>query len=246
KDVELYGETVSMCLQGSSCEGRCGSLLRNTTTCSCDAECSVFGDCCYDVSETCQLVTQNRTILQHETTLVKETMCFKTDPENFKIGYHVISTCSNKSSDTTLRLTCEQPDAHNIIQQILVTDYRGNVYRNIYCAACDGIKKTDVVAWHVAASCNSSDVERHLTNVSTTINRETMLHKKLGQEVTCFSYKYTPPTNNTKPPRPCHYMQRKETCAHLVDKEQVEIGCAAYSATVYADDTAYKNPHCAI
>ncbi|XP_071963303.1 uncharacterized protein [Antedon mediterranea] len=245
--TKLYGQTVLICSPTASCEQRCGSVLDEKATCSCDADCSLFRDCCYD-SDTCHF--PQRQLLKNEATSGKKTKCFKTNPDSV-VGYRVVVSCLDRTTSTSVRTKCEKPDRGNILQMILVTNSRGNIYRNIYCAACDGVQTTDLVAWHMTASCDYDDVRREATvdksesfsTVSSSSVQQPMLHDKLGHKVTCQSYKYTPPKNRTQP-RPC--ILGKETCPDLYRDKETTNGCVSYAAVVFKDDVAYRNPHCVI
>ncbi|XP_033108333.1 uncharacterized protein LOC117109942 [Anneissia japonica] len=103
----------------------------------------------------------------------------------------------------------------------------------------------------MTASCDTDELQRTVdaeetgsgTSATPTNIPQKTLYDKLGKDVFCRSYKYTPPKDR-KPPRICHRLRK--VCPEHYGNEEIKIGCAAYSATVFVTDTAYKNPHCVI
>ncbi len=237
-----------------SCES-CSSEAEGMS-CNCDANCALFGDCCGSLSPpascpppslpplhpgavfNCQPITENGS----------------TALNNGSKGYLMVSSCPVCSEHaqgaselldncTSTKLTSFPP----------VTDINtGIVYRNQYCAYCNGVK--DFAAWPVDLKC-SVKVNGLLSsgNLSTLLNDTTILL----QECQVSQYRAPSGFSNASLPRSC--LVSTTTCLPITQLKEfmgpqantlffeMEHNCTSglHNLVIGDDGTVYKNAACA-
>ncbi|XP_071945897.1 uncharacterized protein [Antedon mediterranea] len=205
------------------CENRCGSPPTNVgVECGCDPACQYFEDCCYDYGSTCP--SSQFVEAPYSNILLK---CIPGD-RKFTSGFYAIGLCRDTSSVYVER--CENPRENDILLTIIVSDQDDNIYRNVYCALCNGVSTTNVTAWEVTFYC-SGNTCLELKNIDEGFKKE---FKLLG-------------TNDTR--RACNW-KAVGHCKESYSNESVIYACEErnYTAIVYDDDgpRVYKNQNCAI
>ncbi|XP_071963107.1 uncharacterized protein [Antedon mediterranea] len=155
KTLTIYGTDVDVCSNTHLCqeEDKCGSSPSEARECRCDTECEYYGDCCYDYWSACTS-EPNPSIVS----MSNQLECFEGD-DSFSDGYYIIAFCKDDSTvDTDTIQKCENPGSGDVFLAIIVSDKENNIYKNVYCALCNGVSITDVIAWEVSYLCSDDEV----------------------------------------------------------------------------------------
>ncbi|CAB4042555.1 G- coupled receptor Mth2 [Paramuricea clavata] len=146
-----------------SCKGywRCSksfaynqNIYENETPCSCDPQCRyVFEDCCADFESVC-----DASLLLEDTTHHHfRWHCRKifTEPKYANKSLYMVDRCMQGWSNGEISINCSTREAksfHDILLAVPVLDRNEVLFRNIYCAFCNGVKPKDVNFWEVKFS----------------------------------------------------------------------------------------------
>lgn len=139
-------------LNGTFCKSKwsCKVPYIDDRTCKCDSHCSVYGDCCSDVTET-----------QSKNTFVPTFSCVYLPQINVKSYIFMVQTCP-MGTGADLRRSCEKAEGTHIVVSGKNSNY---TYRNMYCAACN---EEDFVMWQAGYSCSwrhNGDVNMSFSSV---------------------------------------------------------------------------------
>ena len=205
----------------------------NPAYCYCDRSCPMYGDCCHDANVT--------TFAAPDTQLTCVDSGFGT--------YWMITGCSRswmteQLADGVVNLSeivsfCENPDVIRTSFKVLpppVTDKNtGSVYRNEFCARCNGVLKPNDITWKIQLTCENS----------TTLNSGTNLtFNELFQF--CSVEFYRPPTL-LPTPRTCKFLPEGliSTCPQNAPLDLKE-NCALFGLNlVKFGGSVYANAYCA-
>ena len=130
-----------------SCYKRCNESRPRSmqTECMCDTYCMFIGDCCYDYLMKCDkraldmksALTEQSNFYQHFKPYSScKTNYLKKKPISYMLQ---VSSCPNADVDPGLKCLCEEDWAWYI--PVIA---RGVLFRNVYCAACHGIRLQEV------------------------------------------------------------------------------------------------------
>ena len=204
--------------------------------CYCDPSCLQYGDCCHDASV--------------------PTMNFSPDPRFSCINsgldtYWMITSCSrswitDQLADGVANVNeivslCEDPTVTRASYRIVpppVTDgSTGLVYRNEFCARCNGLQQSNEIRWRIQLSCENS----------TTLSSETVLtFNELFQF--CSVNFYLPPTSLSRP-RECKPLPQGviSTCPEDSPTD-VRENCTTFGLNLVTSNfggSVYSNAYCA-
>ncbi|XP_077990623.1 uncharacterized protein LOC144444946 [Glandiceps talaboti] len=241
---------VSVCTGNTSnpnsCSERCGSVS-NGTYCGCDDLCLQYGDCCYDYEFQC--VSNGKIDEKHDnrssTTMLQEILNRNTsdlieclNPGTIDSKWRLfIAGCPKSWADETIQSQCESTDFSKIMINLPVFGPNGELYKNVYCAACHGKSRQNIEFWEAQFNLDPST-----TNINTSAGLASMLNTI--QMITMPIYS---PRNNSRfgLRTPCKYTV-KSTCSRR-SGEMIKKACRSYTAVVAHDITSniFKNPHCA-
>ena len=123
----------------------------NETPCSCDPQCRyVFGDCCADFERVC-----DASLLLEDTTHHHfRWRCRKifAEPKFANKSLYMVDRCMQGWPNGEISINCSTREAksfHDILLAVPVLDRNEVLFRNIYCAFCNGVKPKDVIFWKV-------------------------------------------------------------------------------------------------
>ncbi|CAH1780216.1 unnamed protein product, partial [Owenia fusiformis] len=131
-----------------SCSGRCGGSTNSSAIwdkdssrhfCHCDFWCLHFQDCCIDfpIEIECPHISKNQHSAHNQHTIKRSHYECKELYE--KKWIYTISKCTDELSP--VRQLCEEGHESNILHKVPMVDpATHNVYKNIYCAQCNGVK----------------------------------------------------------------------------------------------------------
>ncbi|XP_041351118.1 uncharacterized protein LOC121370083 [Gigantopelta aegis] len=126
-----------------------GAGCRVCPPCQCDNDCRRFGDCCPDVSPALT-ETQNRTT--QELRYFCQDNAFKIPPNKRNLFFFSIAKCS-LFADPLLVTLCDSPNRTDPYMSRPVTStVSGEVYRNKFCAECNG--ELSYIPWQIRVNCS--------------------------------------------------------------------------------------------
>ncbi|XP_033106644.1 uncharacterized protein LOC117108658 [Anneissia japonica] len=241
--VYLSWSTIDVCPLHHTCQGRCGTPTSRQWMCNCDSYCEIYGDCCYDYWTNCN----DKEARIPSMTLWDRTVC--------KGGsYYLISKCSPGTFNEQVRLNCEQPNQDDLLLSIPVSDASNLGYLNVYCALCNGVPMSDVVAWKVTVNCiypesvaiwiGEEPLQTTTMAPTTPINFKNII-SEIDRAPSRY-YVYEPTQNYSK--RYCPYDRHPgiKYCPRDFPDIDVAYKCKIYIAPVYAKfGGKYANTHCA-
>ncbi|XP_033104035.1 uncharacterized protein LOC117106729 isoform X2 [Anneissia japonica] len=263
----FYGTVVEVCAATHLCQpnNRCGDAPSDAEECGCDSACEYYGDCCYDYWSVCNSPEPNPSAA----TFDSEFKCMTGDGY-FKEGYYTVSYCGDDSTvDVDTIDKCENPGSGDILLTILVSDTNDNIYKNVYCALCNGVPISDVTAWEVTFLCRDDDVREEfgvgpqpgpqpapapppLPFPFTTLEPTTTkapppnIHEQVGNTLSCPYESFRPPPGKQDTRRPCNSAARSECNENYLNESVINACLSNYKAIVYDDKVVYRNPNCAI
>ena len=144
-------------LDSRSCPASSCSQNRNSRSyCYCDHFCQLYRDCCHDAN-----VTTNKTVLESRFSCVDS----RFGPESST--FWMITSCSrswitDQLADGVANVNeivslCEDPTITSASYKIVpppVTDgSTGLVYRNEFCARCNGLQQSNQISWSIQLRC---------------------------------------------------------------------------------------------
>lgn len=212
------------------CQGCCYLTVNSTALCKCDQHCQEFSDCCGNSSsDTASTLLLSNSRFQCISVYTDQD--FPVFDENK--AFLMIPSCKSSwtnTEDNVIERNC------NIPTQPLppVTDITtGLVYRNEYCARCNGVLQ--VVAWSSQLVCNKV-IHDLITNstLAMAIDRDPDLLKR-----ECNICSFIPPNiiyNRISAPRSC--IPRVETC---LPQHQMEMKT---NKTIEEDDHVIQVQRC--
>ncbi|XP_033117729.1 uncharacterized protein LOC117117527 [Anneissia japonica] len=260
--VSVYGIDIDICSATHQCQPRhrCGLAPKDGDDCGCDAACEYYGDCCYDYSSAC-----NSSEFTPPTADANQLQCVAGD-SIISDGYYTIALCRDDSTvniDTIEK--CEHPGLDDILLTIIVSDGDNNIYKNVYCALCNGVPISELTAWEITFNCFDDDVREEFgieTSApiipllplflgttqrppTTTETPPPNIHEQLGSTLKCNNVEFRPPSGKQDSRRICN-SRAKSSCGGIYLNTSVIRACEMkYKGIVYGSNV-YKNPHCAI
>ncbi|KAI8512634.1 Kringle domain [Branchiostoma belcheri] len=136
----------------TSCSGwvgtRCGSWRSDRSSCQCDQDCSLYGDCCQDMGDVCPGLAPASSDRHHHKCL----------PGYYgQSAYWLVADCPDDWPDDITKQQClKQADPYNpsdLIYRMPVEDNSTRVhYRNIFCASCNNA--AEAVVWRARPVCS--------------------------------------------------------------------------------------------
>ncbi|XP_033117738.1 uncharacterized protein LOC117117531 [Anneissia japonica] len=252
----VYGIDVAICSSTHQCQlkNRCGMPPQDGDTCGCDAACEYYGDCCYDYSSAC-----NSSELIPSTEYSSQLQCVTRD-SIFSDGFYTIGLCRDDSNvDIETISKCEKPALNDILLTIIVSDADDNIYKNVYCALCNGVPISELTAWEITFTCRDEGHREELherietvyepgaTNPPpVTTKPPSLIHKQLGNALACDNFHFGPPQGKPDLRRNCNSKAKLE-CDETYSNERVVHACRTkYKGIVYGKRGVYMNPHCAV
>ena len=162
-----YEDLSNLTCSGSmSCKNRCqterhpGQTDYDSVHCYCDPFCSFYRDCCADYEDHCVLL--NVTLGFNVWNIVV--------PEDFVVHdmYHAIwmrSSCPRNFSVVAVRRECTRnpfdPEPADYTDDVPVSTADEEVFRNRFCAQCNGVHREDLTLYDLDESCfNGTEEEK--------------------------------------------------------------------------------------
>ena len=216
----------------SSCIG--GS----TTYCYCDRSCLVYGDCCHDAEVT------------PKTALDPRFSCINSGLDT----YWMITSCSrswitDQLADGVANVNeivslCEDPTATRTSYKIVpppVTDgSTGLVYRNEFCARCNGLQQSTDMRWRIQLGCP----------VFLSVNREgeVQTNYTLNELLTFCDFDYYRPPSSLSHPRRCKEDLPTGLITICPEDSPMDLreNCTTFGLNLVAyNGSVYANTYCA-
>ena len=136
----------------------CGLDGNSTTYCYCDRFCKRYGDCCHDAN-----VTTNKTVLDPRFSCInsgRSTFWMITSCSRLWITDQLADGVANVNEIVSL---CEDPNAtrasYKIVPPPVSDGSTGLVYRNEFCARCNGLQQSNTISWRIQLGCLSVNGE---------------------------------------------------------------------------------------
>ena len=140
----------------------CGLDGNSTTYCYCDRFCQQYGDCCHDA-----IVTTNKTVLDPRFS------CVDAGFSSGRSTFWMITSCSRSwiteqladgvANVNEIVSLCEDPNAtrasYKIVPPPVSDGSTGLVYRNKFCARCNGLQQSNEISWRIQLGCISVNGE---------------------------------------------------------------------------------------
>ena len=174
----------------------------DSSLCKCDANCEIFGDCCGSLSppESCPRRSLNPlfsgVVLECQSIYLNVSIPATTENE----GFLMVSSCPTCSEEVQEASGLEGNCTNKDILLPPVTDcMTGIVYRNEYCAYCNGVE--ELVTWQIDLVCRDNVHKAILqSNLSTLVDNDPMILQRECQE---WSYRLPSLPPGISPPRSC-------------------------------------------
>ncbi len=140
----------------SSCEGRCNH--NDIETCRCDADCLIFGDCCFDYDVMCS----SSLPIQSES-WINPTLygCYGFDLHSVLL----VDKCPSTWKEPNIKSLCTSN-----VNDMIVFDRHGYNFRNVFCAVCNYRKINHVYPWNMIPYDSRSCHDTSMFNGSTFMN----------------------------------------------------------------------------
>ena len=159
----------------------CGLSGGNASYCYCDHLCQLYRDCCHDAN-----VTTNNLKTAPESRL----SCVDTRFHGGRSTFWMITSCSrswitDQLADGAANVNeivslCEDPTVTNASYKIApppVTDKStGLVYRNEFCARCNGIQQSKQISWSIELRCQESEFIKREVEVRTNFTLDELVN----------------------------------------------------------------------
>ena len=227
-------------LQRSPIEGCLASSCSSAAYCFCDRSCLVYGDCCHDAEVT------------PKTALDPRFSCINSGRSTF----WMIASCSrswitDQLADGVANVNeivslCEDPTATRTSYKIVpppVTDAStGLVYRNEFCARCNGLQQSNQISWSIQLDCEDF----------ASVNRggETQTNFTFNELLRYCSFDYYRPPSSLSNPRGCKRLRREpiSTCPQDAPMDLRE-NCTTFGLNLVTlklfSGLVYSNAYCA-
>ncbi|XP_063961854.1 uncharacterized protein LOC129267512 [Lytechinus pictus] len=227
-EITVEKRGVTLCDSTMTCRGNCGNATM--TGCRCDSACHLYNDCCYDFTEECGL--QGEQMLHHTQGNILDLSLYSCEKPLGGMSniyqqaewFYFIRKCPSMTEEM-LRDRCEGPSSvDDVLRNLPVYDHEGDVFYNVFCAACNGRNLNDLTAWRVEAEPE----ENFFTN-------EKQIY-----------YVVLPPWEERGKTRPCYAEGMVTDYCPSFTGSQLESACQNYQApVVHSGGAVYRNPHCA-
>ena len=205
--------------------------------CYCDPSCLLYGDCCHDANVTTEIVAQDQQFL-----------CVKSGDA----AYWMITSCSrswitDQLADGVANVNeivslCENPTATRASYKIVpppVTDgSTGLVYRNEFCAQCNGLQQSNQISWSIQLGCQDNVSAHHEGKAQ---------NFTLNELLQFCDVDYYHPPSSLSHPRGCKHLPTGliTTCP---ENSQMDLrdNCTTFSLNLVAyNGSVYANAYCA-
>ena len=123
----------------------CASQPENSQRCRCDEDCGLFGDCC----PRCEIATSRSNaefLLQCRSTYLDNSIL-----PGYNEAYWMVSACPENYTDLFILFLCT--DGPSNLPPVSDTT-NGQVYKNEYCAVCNGAM--GIIAWRYQLACSEN------------------------------------------------------------------------------------------
>ena len=159
----------------------CGLSGNSTKYCYCDHSCQLYRDCCHDAN-----VTTNNL----KTAPASRFSCVVSGPGRPRSTFWMITSCSrswitDQLADGVANVNeivslCEDPTVTNASYKIVpppVTDgSKGLVYRNEFCARCNGLQQSKQISWSIELECQESEFIKREVEVRTNFTLDELVN----------------------------------------------------------------------
>ncbi|PIK58952.1 hypothetical protein BSL78_04119 [Apostichopus japonicus] len=207
--------------------------------CKCDEYCRFYGDCCwgadgFNTSDEFPERYPSRENLRCQYIPGYSSSLFRYDHQ---LGYNVIGDCPRSTDQVLYNLCTSKPSDSEYVKAetiIPAVDKNGFVYRNIYCARCNGVKESDILMAEVNQYCDRCNGFRVLTLLPE--------HKIRLLEPDCALSTNFP---NGSRLRDCSDVLIQECSESFKWTKEREM-CKRYISPVFHENVFFKNSHCAI
>ena len=228
----------------ASCRSRCGRVtdLQNQPSCSCDDQCFIYGDCCYDMSSECpdEYAFSRHTTEVHNATCRSVTV--NSDPE-WKFMYMVVSYC--KSDPQACTWSSKSP--YDFIP--VVDRQTGIHYVNVKCAVCNGAES--LVPWRSNITCRERFISvngNRSTNFkkieTMTLIREAVRNPLKTAQCRLDLY---PPAEIKQPRRCLPFSKFEFNCVKPCENDDLTHACEHLSTNYFhIGKKIYRNHYCAL
>ena len=187
----LFTENVSVTMRSSpavpSCmNSSCQLSFDGPAHCYCDSSCTVYGDCCHDANVPKKSAPNPRFSCQKESdrywmiTACSPSWVAEQVADGVANVDDIVSSCEDPSVRATYRFLPPVTDEET-----------GLVYRNEFCARCNGLQPSNVTGWRIQLTCTNS----------TELNSQTSL--LFSQLTTLCEVEHHLPPKSSIPPRSC-------------------------------------------
>lgn len=220
-------------------KNRC-SQIRNATfnerLCECDNSCTLFGDCCIDVTRSNTRSRQPQTCMPYGNLTHQ--------------GVYVFNTCSNGylGPDEVI-FQCMYNNFSDPLVSTPVTDTSsGKIYLNQYCAICNDVSPSSMKIWKVYFACGNDNRGTNSLlwdDIKYNSDLKKWGYDKHGSFTPC-KFIYDKPTSVSAIGRPCR-PNLISSCSSNWTQSTNRRECESYMAVVTdRANKVYKNPHCAM
>ena len=207
--------------------------------CYCDHSCVQYGDCCHDANVTIEIAAQDQ-----------QFSCVQSGDAT----YWMITSCSpswitGQLADGVANINeivslCEDPTitraSYKIVPPPVADGSMGLVYRNEFCARCNGLQQSNEVPWSIQLDCQDIIIIS-LNGVS--VQRNFTLDELLEL---CYVKHYHPPSSLSNP-RGCKDLPTGliSTCPEDSPMDLRE-NCTKFGLNLVTyGESVYANTHCA-
>lgn len=242
---DVLRDRVSAGIDGDECLDRCdASNGSRPTMCACRTrdDCVVRGDCCADS----YYAEQENPKLECVPAFNREILAVASCPDSWK--------------EPETRRLCEEKTARNAsyIQDLPVLSRKsGQVYRNVFCASCNG-DTNHLLPWTLSLDCNSENVTRAFSE-GTAQKEATVLYSAASRALSVrwkhFSARCRIVIHELLPQNysevlgltPCRLQHIVRTCPADFQDAAIRSKCHSYTSLLqHKSLLTYRNYHCAI
>ena len=226
-----------------SCRGRCKQerelgITEERIQCFCDESCELFRDCCADFDQYCS--SSGISAQQERDAYEEQWECIQSKALTEAFGVWMISSCPKNWTQTDVKELCGKSEVisyDNHKDHVPVIDQRGNTYKNLYCAQCQGVGLSELTFYNLQFGCDIS--------VSKWYTRNEIWEFLFNF---CGTPYWRPPRGATR--RYCHNVGSNDYCYDNSLSAKVQKKCVNGSLrVVYRDGLQpenYFNPYCAL
>ena len=221
-------------------EGCPASSCRSATYCYCDRSCLIYGDCCHDAGVT------------PKTPLDRRFSCIDSGLSTF----WMITSCSrswitDQLADGVANVNeivslCEDPTVTRASYKIVpppVTDgSTGLVYRNEFCARCNGLQQSNQISWSIQLGCRAVIVP-----VNPGGDSEVQTNFTLDELLNFCSVNYYKHPTSLSYPRGCKPDLPPELITTCPEDSPMDLreNCTTFGLNLVNGGSVYANTYCA-